>query len=152
MFGYQEYMAFPGPFGATTAATVAAGTVLAQSTIAFGSARTLLQPLIPKPGTGPSEAAIRDGWFRCEFIGRTSDGQKIRALVADRGDPGNAATVKFACEAALALAGDPATLPGGAERGGVLTPATALGDVFIERLRGAGMTLQAPAGKGPAVT
>jgi short subunit dehydrogenase-like uncharacterized protein len=152
MFGYQEYMAFPGPFGATTAATVAAGTMLAQNTIAFGSTRSLLQPLIPKPGTGPSEAAIRDGWFRCEFVGRTSDGQKIRALVSDRGDPGNAATVKFACEAALALAGDAAALPGGAGRGGVLTPASALGDVLVQRLRAAGMTLEVPVGKGAAAT
>lgn len=142
-FGYQEYMAFPGPFGATLAATVAAGTLLAQTSMAFGSTRTLLQPLIPKPGTGPSEAAIRGGWFRCELVGRTSDGRRVRAQLAGSGDPGNAATVTFACEAAFALAGDTGALPGGSERGGVLTPATALGTVLVDRLAAAGMTLQA---------
>jgi len=148
-FGYQEYMAFPGPFGATLATAVAAGTLVAQTSMAFGSTRSLLAPLIPKPGTGPSEAAIRDGWFRCELVGRTSDGHRVHGLLADRGDPGNAATVKFACEAALALAGDPESLPGGASRGGVLTPATALGDALVTRLRGAGMTIDASMGKKP---
>jgi len=33
-------------------------------------------------------------------------------------------------------------LPGGQRRGGILTPATGLGDVLIERLRNAGMTIE----------
>jgi short subunit dehydrogenase-like uncharacterized protein len=142
-FAYQEYMAFPGPFGAALATTVAAGTVLAQTSLALGSTRGLLQPLVPKPGTGPSEYAIEHGWFRCELFARTAGARCVRGLIADRGDPGNAATVKFACEAAFALALDKAELPGGASRGGVLTPATALGDVLVRRLHDAGMTLEA---------
>jgi short subunit dehydrogenase-like uncharacterized protein len=146
-FSYQEYIAFPGPFGATLATTVAAGTRFAQTSMAFGSTRSLLQPLIPKPGTGPSEAAIRDGWYRCELVARTSDGRQIRGLVAGKGDPGNAATATFACESALALARDSDELPGGEQRGGVLTPATALGEALIRRLRAAGTTLEASLAK-----
>jgi len=147
-FSYQEYMAFPGPFGATLATTVAAGTRIAQTSMSFGSTRSLLAPLIPKPGTGPSEATIRDGWYRCELVARTSDGRQIRGLVAGKGDPGNAATVVFACESALGLARDSDELPGGRARGGVLTPATALGEVLIRRLRAAGTTLEASIAKG----
>jgi short subunit dehydrogenase-like uncharacterized protein len=52
------------------------------------------------------------------------------------------ATVKFVCESALCLAVDFDRLPGGAARGGILTPATGLGDVLVKRLRRAGMQLE----------
>ena len=68
-----------------------------------------------------------------------------RGRIAGRGDPGNRATTIFVCEAALALALDAPRLPGGAQWGGVLTPATALGAVLAERLRAAGMTVEPPA-------
>jgi short subunit dehydrogenase-like uncharacterized protein len=45
------------------------------------------------------------------------------------------------CEAALGLVTGAERLPGGTNRGGVLTPATGLGDVLAERLRAAGMIL-----------
>ena len=146
-FSYQEYLAFPGPFGAALATSVAAGTALAQTSMTFGSVRGLLQPLIPKPGTGPSESEIENGWFRCELVAKAADGRRVRGLLSDRGDPGNAATVKFACEAVLALAFDGSALPGGASRGGVLTPATALGDALANRLRTAGTKLDVSIGR-----
>jgi short subunit dehydrogenase-like uncharacterized protein len=40
------------------------------------------------------------------------------------------------------LAVDFDRLPGGAARGGILTPATGLGDVLVERLRKAGMQIE----------
>ena len=46
------------------------------------------------------------------------------------------------CEAALSLALQMDELPGGQTRGGILTPATGLGDVLAERLRRAGMTIE----------
>jgi short subunit dehydrogenase-like uncharacterized protein len=61
---------------------------------------------------------------------------------ADQGDPGNRATTKMVCTAALTLLQDPEGLPGGVQGGGVLTPASGLGQVFVERLRAAGMTLE----------
>ncbi|MBC8120612.1 MAG: hypothetical protein H7Y22_02100 [Gemmatimonadaceae bacterium] len=86
-----------------------------------------------------------EGWFRCELIAIAGDGRKIRVLIAEQGDPGNRATVKFLCESALALVLDTDALPGGRERGGVLTPATGLGDVLVERLRKTGTTIQVAA-------
>jgi short subunit dehydrogenase-like uncharacterized protein len=61
--------------------------------------------------------------------------------IRDQGDPGNRATVKFVCESALGLALQTDELPGGQDRGGILTPATGLGHVLAERLRQTGMTL-----------
>jgi short subunit dehydrogenase-like uncharacterized protein len=82
------------------------------------------------------------GFFRCRFVGTGTDGSKVWALIEDRGDPGNRGTVKMVCEAALALVGQRDDLPGGPDRGGVLTPATALGMPLVERLRRAGITIE----------
>jgi short subunit dehydrogenase-like uncharacterized protein len=83
------------------------------------------------------------GWFTCNLVAEGEDGRKRRAVVRDRGDPGNRVTTKCVSEAALALALDGDSLPGGAGRGGLLTPATGLGDVLVRRLLAAGMTLEA---------
>ncbi|HEY9846439.1 MAG TPA: hypothetical protein V6D03_09600, partial [Candidatus Caenarcaniphilales bacterium] len=89
------------------------------------------------------------GWFRCELLGIASDGRRVQGLICDQGDPGNRATVKFLCESALSLALNADKLPGGQQRGGLLTPATGLGGVLAERLRQAGMTLEFGAVRGP---
>ena len=70
------------------------------------------------------------------------DGRCYRALIAGQGDPGNRATVNFLGEAALTLALETERLPGAPARGGVLTPATGLGEPLAERLRRGGMTIE----------
>ena len=141
-FTYQEYLKFDSPLGWLQAAGMTAATALFTGAIQQPPIRSLLQPLLPQPGSGPSEKTMNEGWFRCELLGLTSDGGKVRGLICDRGDPGNRATVKFLCESALCLVSDRDRLPGGWQRGGILTPATGLGDVLAERLRNAGMTLE----------
>ena len=84
----------------------------------------------------------RNGWFRLDLVAHGEDGRRAFGQVKDQGDPGNTVTVKILCESALALAVDGPRLPGGAARGGVLTPATGLGQVLVERLRARGMTLE----------
>lgn len=103
--------------------------------------RALVAPLLPKPGSGPSDRTMDHGWFTCDLVGVTVDGRRLRGTIRHRGDPGNRATVRFLCESALALALDADRLPGGPTRGGVLTPATAFGDVLVERLRAAGVEI-----------
>jgi short subunit dehydrogenase-like uncharacterized protein len=137
-FSYQEYLKFNEPlsaFGLTAALGLMVG-VLQQPQL-----RSLLKPLLPQPGSGPSEQTMNDGWFSCELIGTEIDGRKVQASIRDQGDPGNRATVKFVCESALCLALQADELPGGSARGGILTPATGLGEVLAERLRSAGMTV-----------
>ncbi|XGV94521.1 MAG: trans-acting enoyl reductase family protein [Leptolyngbya sp. BL-A-14] len=140
-FTYQEYLKFEEPLAWLKATGVTAGLALFIGVLQQPQGRSLLQPLLPQTGTGPSEQTMNEGWFSCELIGTGIDGRKIRGLIRDQGDPGNRATVKFICESALGLALQPDKLPGGQARGGILTPATGLGDVLVERLRRAGMTI-----------
>lgn len=108
--------------------------------------RSLVRRLVPAPGEGPSEKRMDEGFFRARLVGLAGDGRKALGVVADQGDPGNRATTKLLCESALALVRDRDTLPA---RAGVLTPATAFGDVLVRRLRDAGMTLEVSALAGP---
>jgi short subunit dehydrogenase-like uncharacterized protein len=140
-FTYQEYMKFDGPFGWMQAAGLTTGAALFE--IALQSPiRHLMKSVLPRPGAGPSEKTMNEGWFRCELLGLTSGGRKAHGLIRDQGDPGNRATVKFLCESALGLAVNTDGLPGGPQRGGILTPATGLGDVLATRLCNAGMTIE----------
>jgi short subunit dehydrogenase-like uncharacterized protein len=141
-FTYQEYLKFDEPLAWLQATGVTAGLALFAGALQQPLLRSLLQPFLPQPGSGPSEQTMNEGWFRCELVGTASDGRKVRGLIHAQGDPGNRATVKFVCEAALSLALQADALPGGQARGGILTPATGLGHVFAERLRQAGMTLE----------
>jgi short subunit dehydrogenase-like uncharacterized protein len=142
-FAYQEYLRFGrGPLAALAAAGASAGSLAGQSLLTLKPARRLLARLAPAPGQGPSERSMDGGGFRCELVATGERGSVQRGRIADRGDPGNRATTKMVCEAALALALDGDRLPHAGRLGGVLTPATALGDVLAGRLRQAGMTVE----------
>ena len=140
-FRYQEFMKFSGALGWMSATGMSAGGSLFELALA-SPLRSLLKAALPAPGAGPSEKTMNEGWFRCELLGFTDDGRKVRGVIKDKGDPGNRATVKFLCESALCLALHENELPGSSMRGGILTPATALGDVLAERLRQAGMQIE----------
>jgi len=140
-FTYQEYTKFSGALGWMPATGLTVGAALFELTLQ-SPLRSLMKSLLPQPGSGPSERTMNEGWFRCELVGVATDGRKVRGLIRDQGDPGNRATVKFLCESALSLAVNADELPGGAQRGGILTPATGLGDVLAERLRKAGMVIE----------
>ncbi|MEV6137333.1 saccharopine dehydrogenase NADP-binding domain-containing protein [Nocardia sp. NPDC051990] len=112
----------------------AAGAVL--SRVAVG--RKLLDRIVPKPGTGPSEQARTSGWFTMKTYARTSSGAKYVATFSGTGDPGYQATPVMLGQAGLCLALDGAELP---ELAGILTPAAAMGDALTDRLRATGMTI-----------
>ncbi|MDX5451247.1 MAG: enoyl-ACP reductase, partial [Rhodococcus sp. (in: high G+C Gram-positive bacteria)] len=65
---------------------------------------------------------------------------RYRARVAAQGDPGYKATAVMLGESALSLVLGGDRLHAG---GGVLTPATAFGDVLTDRLRAAGFEITA---------
>jgi short subunit dehydrogenase-like uncharacterized protein len=140
---YQETLRTGrGAIGAAIATGMAGGIGVGIVGMRSAAWRAALRKLLPAPGQGPSERSMDNGSFRCELIGESENGTQIRGRVAGRGDPGNRATTLFVCEAAMALAGDVRKLPGGAKRGGVLTPATALGLLYAKRLAAAGMTVE----------
>jgi short subunit dehydrogenase-like uncharacterized protein len=142
-FQYQEYMRMGKGAGAAVAAgVVSGGSLVTQTAMGWSLARKLVQKMVPQPGEGPSEEAMDAGSFRYEWIASDTQGHTLRGRVADRGDPGNRATTKMLCESALALALQADELPGAGKLGGILTPASGLGDVLVKRLQLAGMTLE----------
>lgn len=92
----------------------------------------LLDKVLPKAGSGPSDKQLDAGRFKMEITAETTSGHAYATTVSAPYDPGYRGTAIMIGQAALALvAGDP-ELP---ERAGVLTPATALGHALVNRLR-----------------
>jgi short subunit dehydrogenase-like uncharacterized protein len=126
----------PGAAAATGVTAALAGFAAAMS---LPPTRSLLDRVLPDPGTGPGEQTRARGWFRMEVDATTGSGRRYRATAAGQGDPGYAATAVMLGETVLGLALDGDRLP---DRAGSLTPATALGPVLVERLRAAGHTYE----------
>jgi short subunit dehydrogenase-like uncharacterized protein len=141
-FHYQEYTKYNPPFAYAKSVFVTGLMAGFEAALDLPFSRNLLKPLLPKPGSGPSEQTMNSGWFTTELLGTSIDGQKVRGMIRYQGDPGNRATLCCVCESALSLALNVEELPGGRERGGLLTPATGLGDVLVKRLREAGMSIK----------
>ena len=106
--------------------------------------RKLVRPLLPKPGEGPSEETMENGFFDSFFTAELDNGEKKLFRVHGKGDPGYKVTSKFVCESALTLVKDREKLPGGNEYGGVLTPASGLGQPLIDRLSSNGIHFEGP--------
>ncbi|MCR9143014.1 MAG: saccharopine dehydrogenase NADP-binding domain-containing protein [bacterium] len=141
-FGYGESLKMGGRWNPVPAVAMASGMQAFEALGTIGAVRNVLKMLGPAPGAGPSDSAIENGFYQIEVVAAGENGTRVRTTIADERDPGNRATVQFVCEAAFALAGDLAILPGGAERVGFLTPATAFGDVLVDRLIAGGTTIQ----------
>jgi short subunit dehydrogenase-like uncharacterized protein len=140
-FRYREVMDFGNSIaGAAMASAVGAGMAAVQAGAGFGPTRAILERLLPAPGEGPNDRTRNAGFFKIEVRTRTSSGARYVARVEAEGDPGYAATSVILGESALSLAFDRDKLP---NRGGVLTPSTAMGRTLVERLRAAGQTLTA---------
>lgn len=106
-----------------------------------GVARRILEKtVLPAPGEGPSEETRNNGYFKVLLLGKTSNRQgqptTLRAEIGGQGDPGYNETAKMLAESAVCLALDK-EIP---QQGGILTPAAAMGQRLIGRLRAAGMT------------
>ena len=87
--------------------------------------------LLPSPGQGPDQAAREAGHFQIQLLGLHPDRAASNLQLRIRGeqDPGYGATARMLGEAAVCLAQDGLSSPGG-----VLTPAVAMGDALIDRL------------------
>lgn len=96
----------------------------------------LIERLTPAPGTGFDQGSL--GHYRVETYTTTTSGARYMATVAQRGDPGYAATGVLFGQSALALALDREGL---SDLRGVLTPASSMGDVLLKRLPAAGVTI-----------
>ena len=85
----------------------------------------------PKSGQGPPKWMLTQGAFTVKITAQTPDGHSAKAVISGKGDPGYGATSKMLGEVALCLLNDHEKQP---SNGGILTPATAMGNSLVERL------------------
>ena len=142
-FRYSEHM----NVGSSAVAPVASAVVngVGNTASALGSRyfrllpQRLVERVLPKPGTGPSEAARERGFYKVETYTTTTSGVRYVATIAQRGDPGYKATAVLLGESGLALARDRNRL---SDLRGVLTPAAAMGDALLARFAAADVKLE----------
>jgi short subunit dehydrogenase-like uncharacterized protein len=135
-FRYQEVMSMPN-FLMALGLTVGLTSFI--SLAAFPPTRKLLQKFfLPKPGEGPSEDLRENGFFVIYLIGKKNGQVVCRGTVKGQKDPGYGETSKMLAESALCLALE--DLPANY---GIITPAYAMGEPLLHRLRKAGMTFEA---------
>lgn len=134
-FHYEERVALgTGASGFARAEAMAVGLATAERTLAVGPLRELAKRFLPAPGEGPSEEKRTSGKFHIRVTGYSDAGKELAVCnISALGDPGYTTAAKMVVESALCLAG------GGERDGGVLTPATAMGNALVARLRAAGV-------------
>ncbi len=142
-FEYAEQMSVGRSIVAPLAAAMATGGNVATIELASRFLNRvpsgLLERILPKPGTGPSERAREQGHYTVETYTTTSTGARYLARMSQRGDPGYKATSVLLGESGLALALDRDKL---SDLRGVLTPAVAIGDALLARFPAAGVSLE----------
>ncbi len=91
-----------------------------------------------QPGEGPSKEERETGFYDVLFAGSNDSGERLMASVKGDKDPGYGSTCKMISESAICLLKNL-----NAASGGIWTPASALGDLLIDRLQdNAGLTFQ----------
>ncbi len=98
-----------------------------------GVGRSVLSKILPAQGEGPKVDPLDPGFYVIQFNGETADGQTLVGRLHGDGDPGYGSTSKMLAESGLCLAHDALDV-----KGGFWTPASAMGDALLERLRGRG--------------
>lgn len=139
-FRYSEAtITGPGMAGRMKASLMSAALRLFVIVAAITPLRKLfLQPLLPKPGEGPSREERDSGYFNLLMIGELDDGAVMRLRIKGDRDPGYGSTSRMLAETAVCLAKDRVEVGGG-----MWTPAAALGDKLLLRLvRNAGLSFE----------
>jgi short subunit dehydrogenase-like uncharacterized protein len=126
-----------GATGLARASALTAGLGSFMVLLQNSKARSLLaKRVLPKPGEGPSRTTIEQGFFTSRFVGH-GDGVTATLTIRGKRDPGYGATARMISESALCLLQD--DLP---RKGGVLTPASAMGMALVPRLERAGIRFE----------
>lgn len=133
-FKYDEAMWMPtGLKGRVMSYAMTAAIGGFAAAMSFDKSRELLsEHVLPKSGDGPSEEEQKNGYFDLRFFGQTQSGDTLVTKVTGDKDPGYGSTSQMLAQAALCLLQDVDhhEIPGG-----FWTPASAMGDKLIERLR-----------------
>lgn len=95
--------------------------------------RWILKKMAPSPGEGPSDLALKNGFFNVEAVGYADDKAVVKAAVVGAGHPGYLLAAHFMAECAFCLAKD--ELRGPTVTGGFHTTASAFGHKLADRLK-----------------
>ncbi|KAI0076365.1 NAD(P)-binding protein [Panus rudis PR-1116 ss-1] len=145
-FRYEEFTIMPSKFTAMLFFTIVNAIM---TSLSFALVRWFLKKIVPKPGDGPSEATLKNGFVELINITSSSDPKPkhVRTVIKGKGDPGYALTSVMVSESALSLLLHQSELPAFSDAwknssefgvGGILTPVSALGDVLVRRLESTG--------------
>ncbi|TRM65048.1 Saccharopine dehydrogenase-domain-containing protein [Schizophyllum amplum] len=136
-FKYTEFMQTSGWLsGVVLSLTMAFGAMVL---VALKPLRSLVQKYVAQPGQGPTQDELENGFFKTvtvassDPLSETSAPVHVKSVFSAKGD-GYLLTSVFTSEAALSILLDHDKLPTLGKQGGVLTPASALGDVLYNRL------------------
>ncbi|GAB5031466.1 saccharopine dehydrogenase [Nannochloropsis oceanica] len=133
-FEYTETMSFPkGVGGFLSACALTLGLALVVTCLLIPPIRWLVLKMLP-PGSGPGEEMRKTGFALIYVVGKGVDkaGKEVvlKGSVRIAGDPGYQETAKMLAETGMALAKDEVDAAPG-----FLTPASALGDKLVTRLK-----------------
>ena len=109
---------------------LSAGMTLAMGALFIGPLRSVAGRLGTQPGDGPSREAIENGHFRSRVFGKRDGEVVVTGTVTGTQDPGYGATACMLADTGLALALAPQL-----GEAGVVTPASALGQILVDRLQ-----------------
>jgi len=138
-FEYREGMLLKGRLATLAGKAVASAQGIIPKLIGHSTGRKFIQALLPKPGQGPSEAQMVNGFMRVTTVAQGKSGETQITRIRAKGDPGNRITVTALTEAALCLLLEKEHLP---ERYGVLTPALAFEHHLYDRLKNQGFLFE----------
>ncbi|KAJ3247418.1 hypothetical protein HDU78_004392 [Chytriomyces hyalinus] len=144
-FRYSESL---GIFGSVIPAVFALfGTLGMLLSMVFPPSRWVVKKIFPQ-GQGPSPEMLKNGCVEMKFVATSEDGEKAVGVIKSHIDIGYVGTGLMLAEAAMCLALDDAVFAKareedvsvfGVKKGGILTAATAMSFVLVERLKKAGM-------------
>jgi short subunit dehydrogenase-like uncharacterized protein len=145
-FAYDEAILAPDGQGALTSKLAALAMSAGTASLAVAPIRAIAGRFLPAPGEGPSQEKRENGYYDILLHGIHPDDpdNDIRVRVTGDRDPGYGSTAKMLGESAACLALDELDVAGG-----FWTPASAMGDQLIQRLReNAGLTFEEVAASG----
>lgn len=94
----------------------------------------ILDLFLPKPGEGPSEDSIINGFFKAKTFARSDKGTTLSFSLSSQGDPSNRSTIKMIGSCMKCLLNEKGT-----EHVGVITPSHAFGHDLISFLEKEGV-------------
>ncbi|ESS05847.1 MAG: hypothetical protein A07HB70_01977 [uncultured archaeon A07HB70] len=131
-----------GVGGAVGAGVVAGGLGLFRAAMSVDPIRSGMRRFVfPDPGEGPTSEQIENGHFTVRLLGRGTADDGSFVVEGEFGaalDPGYGATARMLAESAICLLRDDTDTP---LTGGVVTPASGVGEPLAERLRDVGFTI-----------